>query len=146
MVITSTPLRHTDPWPDISEDRMFTRSDAGRIVVCLLRPSRHVSGAAIDRTLLDGDGTPVDRGTPVNATPEDSAGACYFAADNVSSEARQHRRVLAAALEEAGLVNYPTEWWHWSYGDRYWAFVTDQPAAIYSPVRGFGTTVARPGT
>ena len=102
----------------------------------------HVSGAAIDLTLVDGEGTPVDMGTPINATPEDSAGACYFGAVNISSAARHHRRVLATALEEAGLVNYPTEWWHWSYGDRYWAFVTDQPAAIYGPIRSFGTAAA----
>jgi zinc D-Ala-D-Ala dipeptidase len=31
-------------------------------------------------------------------------------------------------------VNYPTEWWHWSYGDRYWAVMTDAPAALYGPV------------
>ena len=102
----------------------------------------HVSGAAIDLTLVDGEGTPVDMGTPINATPEDSAGACYFGAVNISSAARHHRRVLATALDEAGLVNYPTEWWHWSYGDRYWAFVTDQPAAIYGPIRSFGTAAA----
>jgi len=77
----------------------------------------HVSGAAIDLTLVDGQGVAVDMGTPVNATPEDSAGACYFAAANISRRARRHRSVLASALEEAGLVNYPTEWWHWSYGD-----------------------------
>jgi hypothetical protein len=25
------------------------------------------------------------------------------------------------------------EWWHWSYGDRYWAVVTGAPAALYAP-------------
>jgi D-alanyl-D-alanine dipeptidase len=40
---------------------------------------------------------------------------------------------LAAALSAAGFVNYPTEWWHWSYGDRYWAMVTGEPAALYAP-------------
>ena len=81
-------------------------------------------------------------GTPLNATPEDSAGACYFAAENISNEARHHRKILAAALAEAGLVNYPTAWWHWSYGDRYWAFTTGHSAAIYGPVQGFGATAA----
>ena len=41
--------------------------------------------------------------------------------------------MLGAALTAAGLVNYPTEWWHWSYGDRYWALMTGAPAALYGP-------------
>ena len=40
----------------------------------------HVSGAAIDLTLCDEDGHELDMGTAVNATPEDSDGACYFGA------------------------------------------------------------------
>lgn len=95
----------------------------------------HVSGAAVDLTLVDGLGIAVDLGTPVNATPEASSGACYFAAENVTSRARHHRRILGAALEAAGLVNYPTEWWHWSYGDQYWAMVQGRPAATYGAHR-----------
>lgn len=93
----------------------------------------HVSGAAIDLTLCDSEGNELDMGTPVNASPEDSHGACYFDAA-VSVEARSNRAVLAKALEEVGLVNYPTEWWHWSYGDRYWALATGASAAIYGPI------------
>ncbi|MDT7587682.1 MAG: zinc D-Ala-D-Ala dipeptidase, partial [Pseudonocardiales bacterium] len=37
------------------------------------------------------------------------------------------------ALHSVGFVNYPTEWWHWSYGDRYWAIKTTAAAAIYGP-------------
>jgi D-alanyl-D-alanine dipeptidase len=97
------------------------------------RVAPHVSGAAIDLTLCDQQGDELDMGTPVNATPEDSNGACYFGAA-VSAEARSNRAVMAKALEEVGLVNYPTEWWHWSYGDRYWAMATGESAAIYGPV------------
>jgi D-alanyl-D-alanine dipeptidase len=62
-----------------------------------------------------------------------SNGACYFAATNISREARTNRALLAEVLTAAGLVNYPTEWWHWSYGDRYWAYAEDHPAALYGP-------------
>jgi zinc D-Ala-D-Ala dipeptidase len=34
-------------------------------------------------------------------------------------------------MESTGFVNYPHEWWHFSYGDRYWAYAKDEPAAIY---------------
>ena len=34
-------------------------------------------------------------------------------------------------MESTGFVNYPYEWWHFGYGDRYWAYAEDEPAAIY---------------
>ena len=92
----------------------------------------HSAGAAIDLTLCSGDGTELDLGTPVNATPEQSAGACYTGHPSVTGEARRNRAALSEALGAAGLVNYPTEWWHWSYGDRYWAMATGAPSAIYA--------------
>ncbi|MEU0854289.1 M15 family metallopeptidase [Streptomyces griseofuscus] len=93
----------------------------------------HSAGAAVDLTLIDADGQELDMGTAMNANPEDSAGACYTAADNITDTARAHRDLLGSALTAAGLVNYPTEWWHWSYGDRYWALTTGAPAALYGP-------------
>jgi zinc D-Ala-D-Ala dipeptidase len=94
----------------------------------------HSAGAAIDLTLCGRDGTELDLGTRVNATPEESAGACYTDHPSVGGEARRNRVALAEALRAAGLVNYPTEWWHWSYGDRYWAMETGAPSAIYGAV------------
>ena len=93
----------------------------------------HVAGAAVDLTLVDACGEELDLGTAIDATPEESGGRCYLDAP-VGSDARAHRDLLAAVLREAGLVNYPTEWWHWSYGDRYWALLTGAPAALYGPV------------
>ncbi len=63
-------------------------------------------------------------GTPVNASPEASDNGCFTAAPNISRTARANRDILTRALSAAGLVNYPTEWWHWSFGDCYWALAT----------------------
>jgi zinc D-Ala-D-Ala dipeptidase len=93
----------------------------------------HSAGAAIDLTLCTTSGAELDLGTPVNASPEESAGACYTGHPSISAEARRNRAILAAALQGAGLVNYPTEWWHWSYGDRYWAMASGGGRAIYGP-------------
>ncbi|WP_026425678.1 M15 family metallopeptidase [Actinokineospora inagensis] len=94
----------------------------------------HVAGAAVDLTLVDADGVDLWLGTKIDDTPERSGGACFFHAD-VDDEARRNRTLLARVLGEAGLVNYPTEWWHWSYGDRYWALMTGARHALYGPVR-----------
>lgn len=93
----------------------------------------HPCGSAVDLTLV-ADGRELDLGSPVNATPAESDGACFTAAPGISASARHWRDVLGSALTHAGLVNYPPEWWHWSYGDRYWAVVTGAPAAIHAPV------------
>ncbi|WP_043262167.1 M15 family metallopeptidase [Streptomyces sp. e14] len=94
----------------------------------------HSAGAAVDLTLVDERGRELDMGTRLNATPEESDGACYTDAANIGAEARANRRLLADALSAAGLVNYGTEWWHWSWGDRYWALQTGHPTAPYGPV------------
>ncbi|MFJ7630143.1 M15 family metallopeptidase [Streptomyces sp. NPDC097595] len=93
----------------------------------------HSAGAAVDLTLADAAGNELDLGTRMNADPEESEGACYTHAANISEEARANRRLLGSALAAAGLVNYPTEWWHWSYGDRYWALTTGNSTACYGP-------------
>ncbi len=94
----------------------------------------HSAGAAVDVTLTDQQGRELDMGTRVNASPEESGGACYTDAPGLGDRARTNRAVLGGALSAAGLVNYGTEWWHWSYGDRYWALRSGQPAALYGPV------------
>ncbi|HET6704238.1 M15 family metallopeptidase [Amycolatopsis sp.] len=106
------------------------RSAASRFV-SLPEIAPHSAGAAVDLTLADAEGRELDLGTPVNATPEESAGACYTDATGITERARTHRRILAQALTAAGFVNYPTEWWHWSFGDRYWALVTGAACARY---------------
>ncbi|GGQ39029.1 D-alanyl-D-alanine dipeptidase [Streptomyces mutabilis] len=93
----------------------------------------HSAGAAVDLTLVDADGRELDLGTPMNATPEESAGACYTNAAGISAQARAHREILGRVLTAVGLVNYPTEWWHWSFGDRYWALATGAASACYGP-------------
>ncbi|MYT60450.1 dipeptidase [Streptomyces sp. SID7834] len=94
----------------------------------------HSAGAAVDVTLIDHQGRELDMGTRVNASPEESDGACYTDAPNLSARARTNPATLGHAMSEAGLINYGTEWWHWSFGDRYWALQTQRPAALYGPV------------
>ncbi|WP_031510055.1 M15 family metallopeptidase [Streptomyces megasporus] len=118
--------------PDWSVDQV--RSAASRYV-SPPEIAPHPAGAAVDLTLADVEGRELDLGTRLNASPEESAGACYTHATNISDEARAHRQILGAALSAAGFVNYPTEWWHWSFGDRYWALTTgpESATAIYGP-------------
>lgn len=38
------------------------------------------------------------------------------------------------ALANAGLSNYPKEYWHWSYGDIQWAKRAGEKTAIYGVI------------
>ncbi|MEV4063561.1 M15 family metallopeptidase [Nonomuraea dietziae] len=117
-------------FPDLSADEAHA---AASRYVSPVEVAPHTAGAAVDLTLCSPDGVEHDMGTAVNDNPEESEGACYTAAATISAQARTNREILVAALESVGLVNYPTEWWHWSYGDRYWAMSTGAPHALYGP-------------
>ncbi|MCW2506461.1 MAG: dipeptidase [Actinomycetia bacterium] len=122
-------LRHAHPdWPGA---RVLTETSK---FVAPIGVAPHSTGGAVDLTLCAPDGAELDMGTPLDATPEASGDACFTAAERISARARENRQLLSGVLAGVGLVNYPTEWWHWSYGDRYWALLTGAPAAIYGPV------------
>jgi zinc D-Ala-D-Ala dipeptidase len=122
-------LRERRPEVDAAELERLTSRYVAPVAV-----APHVAGAAVDLTLADPDGRELWMGCALDATPEESAGACYFDAPGLDAEARANRALLARVLGGAGLVNYPTEWWHWSFGDRYWAYVTGAAHAAYGPV------------
>ncbi|SFJ54711.1 M15 family metallopeptidase [Thermoflavimicrobium dichotomicum] len=94
----------------------------------------HPTGGAVDLTLIDSNGIELDLGTRFNASPHDTDNATYTDATNIPLHARENRQILSNALQAVGFVNYFTEWWHWSLGDRYWAVMTNAKKALYNPV------------
>jgi zinc D-Ala-D-Ala dipeptidase len=129
--------------PRWTEDRLHTEASK---YVSPPEVAPHSTGGTVDLTLCTSNGIELDMGTPVNASPQASDDACFTEATGISGRARLNRQILVTALTAAGLVNYPTEWWHWSYGDRYWALMTGAGSAVYGPVRPPVTApVAPPG-
>lgn len=93
----------------------------------------HCAGAALDLTLVDADGAELDMGGAVNGHRTGDVKHCPLNASGLSAQALRNRDFLARAMSGVGFINYPTEWWHWSYGDRYWALITKADSAIYGP-------------
>jgi D-alanyl-D-alanine dipeptidase len=92
----------------------------------------HSTGGAIDVYLINDKGEAVDMGIHPKDWMEDMDGSISLtAAKAISAEAKQNREIMSKVLEAVGFVNYPTEYWHWSYGDRYWAYHKQKPHAIY---------------
>jgi D-alanyl-D-alanine dipeptidase len=93
----------------------------------------HCAGAALDLTLIDAEGVELDMGGAVNGHRTGDERYCPLDAPGLSDRARRNRDLLTRAMGDAGFVNYPTEWWHWSYGDRYWALIAKAESAVYGP-------------
>lgn len=87
------------------------------------------TGGAIDVTLVNEDGNELDLGEKVPTQLNWYGGT---STQKISLQARKNRRVLFDALEQAGFVNNPLQWWHWSYGDQYWCARTRSKNALYS--------------
>ena len=75
--------------------------------------SPHSRGVAVDLTLLDGDGAPLDMGTAFDAfTP-----LSHHGSTGVGAEARRNRLVLLGLMTAAGWDFYRSEWWHYQLFD-----------------------------
>ena len=114
--------------PDWSEDQIYT--ECARWV----SPpdgfgSGHQAGAAVDVKLAYANRTELEFGGVMK-------GLTGVAPTNwpVSAEIRKNRDLLVAAMQETGMINYPDEWWHFSYGDRLWAEVTNRETAFFAPI------------
>lgn len=117
--------------PDLSTVQLHARA---ALHVAPPHAAAHCTGGAVDLTLCDAvAGDEVDLGSAINATPDASDGRCFTACGGLSAQGAVNRAALVAALSSAGFINYPAEWWHWSWGDRYWAHASGAPVARYGP-------------
>jgi zinc D-Ala-D-Ala dipeptidase len=94
----------------------------------------HSTGAAVDLEIVDAQGRVIDFGMEVKDWVDVASEFCETRHAHLSPEARANRLLLCEAMEREGFANYVREWWHYSYGDRYWAFLRGEPRAIYAPV------------
>lgn len=90
----------------------------------------HQTGAAVDVTLCSRDGQDLELGTSI---PEHNKKTATRSVD-LTPEERLNRKVLVDAMLSAGFVNYPVEWWHYSYGDRLWAAYSNRKTCHYGPI------------
>lgn len=122
--------RHPD-WSEVTLKRVVNRFSApldSRV------PPPHTTGGAVDLMLTDQDGNAQDLCSPYDPYDPESFS---FAAPKLSELARYHRHLLATTLLPTGITNYPSEYWHWSYGDQGWAYRGNHPHAIYSAITPF---------
>lgn len=94
----------------------------------LANPSPHVTGGAIDLSLRDETGKNLEMGTEFDSF-EDLSKTRYFElmleqGEKLMSQQNiwlRNRRILFHTLTQVGFTNYPEEWWHFDYGNQFWA-------------------------
>jgi len=79
----------------------------------------HCTGGAIDLSLVDVRGNQLDMGTQMGEFTSKS----FTRSQSLTLEQNANRKILLDAMESIGFLNFPAEWWHFSYGDRDWAYV-----------------------
>lgn len=95
-------------------------------------PSLHNTGGAVDLTLCDENGDYLDMGTKFDEFSGKSW-TNHFEEIEQDDKVRDNRRLLYNTMIEAGFTNLPSEWWHYDYGDKFWAYFTENEA-IYDGV------------
>ena len=93
--------------------------------------SSHQYGGATDVTVIDLVGNRLDMGT----TLTDFGEKVHTENNLITEKQRKNRKVLYDAMTKAGFVNYPLEWWHYSYGDRMWAVYSGKKECFYGPIK-----------
>jgi D-alanyl-D-alanine dipeptidase len=91
----------------------------------LATPPPHSTGAAVDVTLVDESGAPVNMGSPIDEISPRSYPD--FFVDQPEPEAQychQNRQLLKQVMLSAGFLQHLNEWWHFSWGDQLWAWLS----------------------
>ncbi len=88
-------------------------------------PPVHTTGGAVDVTLVDKDGNELPMGTGFDSFSKATQTEYFEKEKNILF--RDNRRLLYNAMIGAGFTNLPSEWWHYDYGDRFWAYYNNVP-------------------
>lgn len=92
--------------------------------------SGHMTGGAVDlRLFLHG------RKVPMKSSELSYQENSQSHQPKLPAYIQRNRQLLFDVLTQAGLSNYPKEYWHWSYGDIQWAIRNKKPVAIYEVVK-----------
>ena len=91
----------------------------------------HVTGGAVDLTLAY-EGIPLALGTDFDAFDSQA----HFDAEQADhpESVLGLRALLYTTMLGAGFSPYPLEWWHWSYGDQWWAAFTGRDESLFGLV------------
>lgn len=113
-------------FPELSEDEICKMTDKRVSAI----GGGHQTGGAVDLTICQSDGATLDMGTDYlefNKRTETYS-------KTIAQQQIENRELLNQMMAEEGFVNYPAEWWHFSYGDKMWAAYSNKKVAFYDVI------------
>jgi zinc D-Ala-D-Ala dipeptidase len=91
-------------------------------------PPPHSTGAAVDVTLVDPWGRAIDMGSPIDEMSPRSYPE-HFSNSAAGATFHQHRQILKQAMTQGKFRQHPKEWWHYSWGDQLWVWLSGRGGA-----------------
>lgn len=113
-------------FPDVSEEEIV-RITTLKVANPTEGVGGHQTGGAIDITLVDKNGKELDMGSKYEEHIEQTKSY----SKELSEEQARNRKYLFDKMKELDFINYPTEWWHFSYGDKMWAAYKGLKSCFY---------------
>ncbi len=118
--------------PTEAQERLWAHTPDPEFLAPPERGSPHSRGVAVDLTLVDRAGRPLDMGTDFDAfTPLSHHGAA-----GISAEVARNRYLLLGLMTTAGWDFFRNEWWHYQlFNARDYPLLSDRdlPAPMMAP-------------
>ncbi|MDI9350191.1 MAG: D-alanyl-D-alanine dipeptidase [Candidatus Symbiobacter sp.] len=95
--------------PTEAQWRLWHHTPDANFVADPRRGSPHSRGVAVDLTLVDGQGVPLDMGTPF----DDFTPRSFHSDRTIAAAAQRNRCVLLGIMTAAGWDFFQNEWWHY---------------------------------
>jgi D-alanyl-D-alanine dipeptidase len=90
----------------------------------------HTTGWAIDLILIDLKWNEVDMWCKVNYIWEKA----NMTTTSITEKQKKNRELLALWMANFWFANLASEWWHFSYGDPYWAYFYWEKKSLYNAI------------
>lgn len=96
-----------------------------------IKSAGHTVGGAVDLTIWD---RTANKELDMGSDPIKFGDAAYTNYPGLTEEQKNNRNFLSRLMIKQGFAPFLGEWWHFSYGDKEWAFFCKKPNAIYDVV------------
>ena len=107
--------------------------EAAHRLVAVPKVAGHPTGGAVDVTIFNKrKRRPIDMGTKIY---DFKTKDIYTFSPFITKKQKENRLLLRRCMLKAGFAPFDGEWWHFSFGDKEWAYYYKKDFAIYGVIK-----------